>query len=321
MPAPACAAASCGAPIDPPYVSLSNDAIYVLDGDAALKAVLPNGTLTNVRSVPGTAKERAAFAVSPDDSQIAIAIITYSPGSSKLFVENLRGGGHVDVMTSSGTAYWPVGWHQGKIVLASGRVDHGTLLNPFNAIGYALVDPTAGAQPTPLGTGDCTPSGTLTPAGTACIKDPGTQCIDGVVANPEPTPYYKTCLRRIDWSGTETNFLVPMNAYTSSFSVAYAALSVTGQQILTDQLGTVFAPTSATHGGNEIPGSYHVTVPPFPSMGWIDDVRYSFAYVYPDGVTRDRIVGAAFAGEADVAPGVPGSPVTGLLIGTLPARL
>src|SRR5262249_30571578 len=160
MPAPACdpLGSGCGGPIDPPYVSLSKDSIYVLDGDKALKALLPSGTLTDVRSLPGTATARAAFSVSPDDSPIAVAVINYGQGSSKLFVENLRGGGHVDVMTSSGTVYWPVGWHGGKIVLASGKVYGGTPLNPYSASGYALVDPTAGAKPSPIGNGDCTPS-------------------------------------------------------------------------------------------------------------------------------------------------------------------
>ena len=39
-----------------------------------------------------------------------------------------------------------------------------------------------------------------------------------------------------------------------------------------------------------------------------------------DGITRTRIAGVTFEGLGDVAPGVPGSPVTGQLIGTVPSR-
>lgn len=313
LPAPACPSINCTGPLDPPYVSTSSDAVYVLDGDRDVKVLGPDGSLTRVTSTRTAG--RAGFAVSPDDSLIAVG------DASGVYVEKLHGGGHVDVMASNDPVYWPVGWHAGKIVLAYGHQYLAHSQNPYQASGYALVDPDVGAKPMPLGTGDCVPSGTLTAAGTACIKDPGTPCLENEVANPESTPYYNSCLRRIDWSGTETNFLLPNNSYTSSFTVAYAALSVDGQQILTDQLGTVFAPSSPTHGGNDFLGSYHVTVPPNPSMGWLDYQHYSFAYVYPDGVTRDRITNATFEGVGDAAPGVPGSPVTGELVALLPSGL
>ena len=320
LPAPACKAISaCSGPVDPQYVSTSAHAVYVLDGDSAVDVLRPGGTLSKVRSIPGTASSRAAFAVSPDDALIAVGVIDFLNGTSRLFVENLQGGGHIDVRTSTGgQIYWPVGWYHGRIVLASGTVYGATRWNPYGASGYAVVDAASQATPSPIGRGDCIPSGTVVAVGSACINDPGVWCIEEVVANPESTPYYNSCLRSLTWSGQETTFLVPNNAYTSTFVVRYAALSVDGQQILTDQLGTLFAPSSPAHGGNAFLGSYSIKVPPFPSMGWIDAAHYSFSYVYPDGITRVRISGAKFEGLSDVAPGVPASPVTGQLIATVP---
>jgi hypothetical protein len=295
--------------------------VYVLDGDSAVDMLGPGGTLSKVRSIPGTASSRAAFAVSPDDARIAVGVIDFLSGTASLFVENLQGGGHIDVLTSTrGQIYWPLGWYRGRIVLASGTVYGATRWNPYSASGYAVVDVASQATPSPIGRGDCFPFGTVVGVGSACIKDPGVRCIGEVVANPESTPYYNSCLGSLTWSGQETTFLVPNNGYTSTFVVRYAALSVDGQQILTDQLGTLFAPSSPTHGGNEFLGGYHVVVPQSPSMGWIDSAHYSFSYVYPDGATRVRIAGATFEGISDVAPGVPGSPVTGQLIATVAAR-
>src|SRR6266851_9831531 len=80
-PAPACPPSlsgsliRCGAPgVDLPYVSTSKTKIYVLDGDATVMVLAPDGSLTRVASIPGTATVSAAFAVSPDDSQIAVGV-------------------------------------------------------------------------------------------------------------------------------------------------------------------------------------------------------------------------------------------------------
>jgi hypothetical protein len=324
-------AAGCG-PIDPPYVGTSKNTVYFLDGDATVRALAPNGSVTQVTKIAGTTTARAAFAVSSDDARIAVGVIDYSSAQTgslssaptgRLYVENLRGGGHIDVLTSSGPYFWPVGWHAGKIVLASGPAFGGTKSNPYGASGYALVDPTAGARPAALGTGDCVPSGTLTAAGTACIVRPGTQCLEDLVAGAVSPYYYNSCLRRVDWSGAETSFLLPNSAYTSTFTVSYAALSPDGQEIVTDLLGRVFAPVSPVHGGNEFLGSHTFTLTPptHPCMGWINADVLSWTYVNPDGSSDVRLLGGAFVGETDIAPGVPGSPVNGDLIGTVPEGL
>jgi hypothetical protein len=261
--------------------------------------------------------------VSPDNTQIAVGVIDFSSSSGSIYVENLSGGGHANVLTSSVPYYWPVGWHAGKIVLASGPAYGVNPLNPYGAYGYALVDPTAGAKPAALGKGDCIPSGTLTAAGTACIVRPGTQCLEDLVANAVSPYYYNSCLRRVDWSGAETTFLLPNSDYTSTFTVNYAALSTDGQQIVIDNLGSVFAPVSPVHGGNNFLGTTTSTLKPpsRPCMGWINAEVMSWTYVNPDGSSDVRLLGAAFVGATDIAPGVPSSPVNGNLLGTVPEGL
>jgi hypothetical protein len=173
-----------------------------------------------------------------------------------------------------------------------------------------------------LGAGDCVPVGTVNGAGTACIARFGTQCLEEPVSNASGA-YYKSCLRRVSWSGSETNFLLPSNAYTNSFTVGNAALSPDGQVIMTDQLARVHAPLSGTHGGNAFLGSSATSVRPNLSMGWISNELFSTTVVGTDGSTTQSIValnppdynairGVTFAGVA---------PTVGSLVGTLPGGL
>ena len=309
--------------IDPPYVNTSNDKVYFLDGDTTVRSLAANGSVTKVTTIAGTVSGLATFAVSPDDTQIAVGVIDFSSLSGSIYVENLSGGGHTNVLTSSVPYYWPVGWHAGKIVLASGPGYTPNPLNPYGAHGYALLDPTAGARPVALGTGDCIPSGTLSEAGTACIVRPGTQCLEDLVANAVSLYFYNSCLRRVDWSGAETTFLLPNSDYASTFTVNYAALSSDGQQIVVDSLGKVFAPVSPVHGGNNFLGAttYTLKPPSRPCMGWINADVMSWTYVNPDGSSDVRLLGAGFVGATDIEPGVPSSPVNGDLIGTVPGGL
>lgn len=319
---PTCPGGSnCTGRIDLPMVSTSKSHIYVLDGDTTVKLLAPDGSLTKVTSIPGTAHVHAAFAVSPDDNQIAVGMIDYASVGFRVYVEDLRGGRHVDLFYGGvGPFYWPIGWHAGKVVLAAGLLT--TWLNPYETSGYALVDPIAGAQPVALGSGDCVPAGTVNGAGTACIVRPGTQCLEDPVSSATST-YYYSCLRRVSWSGSEINFLLPSNSYTSSFTVGNAALSPDGQAIMTDQLGRVLAPTSDTHGGNAFLGSSYNSVQANIRLGWISNELFSMTVVSYDGTSTQSIVainppdynairGVSFVGVA---------PIVGSLVGTLPGGL
>ena len=326
-PVPACPPAEnvslsgCGAGFDFPYVSASKTKIYVLAGDATVKLLAPDGSLNRVTSIPGTATVRAAFAVSPDDSQIAVGVEDFGPVNFSLYVENLHGGGHVDVFRGAVPFYWPIGWHAGKVVLAS--ASNVARSNPYGASGYALIDANAGAKPVPLGNGDCVPAGTVNGAGTACIVRPGTQCLEDPVSNATTT-YYYSCLRRVSWSGSETNFLLPSNGFTSTFSVGNAALSPDGQVIMTE-LGRVLAPLSGTHGGNVfLPTSAIKTeVQANLRMGWISNELFSVSVPNSDGTWTQSIV-ALNPPDYNAIRNVTfedGAHVMGSLVGTLPGGL
>jgi hypothetical protein len=306
---------------DPPYVSTSKTHIYVLDGKSTVSMLSPDGSLKKVASIPGTDNTRAAFAISPDDSLIAVGLMDFSSLTTKLYVERLGGGGRVDVFSAPGPYfYWPVRWRNGKIVLATGPNSE-SFANPYHGTGYALIDPIAGAQPVALGSGDCIPSGTVTAAGTACIVRPGTLCLEDLVANAVSPYYYNSCLRSLSWSGSETTFLMPNNEATTTLKVNYAALSPDGQEIVTDQLGKVFAPVSPVHGGNNFVGINLVLglkQPARPCMGFINNNLLSWTFVNPDGSSDVRLMGATFEGSTDIAAGVPSSPVNGDLVGTVP---
>lgn len=331
LPAPACPAASaCGGPIDPPSVSTTKSNIYVLVGDASVESLGPDGSLTRVRTIPGTPTNRAAFAVSPDDAQIAVGVIDFASGSSRVFVEKLRGGGHVDVVTSpAGIVYWPVAWHGGQIVLASGRTYGGTVLNPYSATGYALVDPVAGTQPTALSSPNCVPTGLLSPAGTACVSNPGAHCLGALVSQSGPYSYYSSCLRRLDWSGKETVFLLPDYYQTSSMVANPAALSPNGKALITDWLFVALEPDARGFGGNQFVLGYG-NPSSEQDVGWIDSNHVTWSFKYPDGSAAQRIIrlGDDYASASNVdydgypeVAGAPQSPVTGHLVATVPESL
>ncbi len=101
--------------LDIPSVSTSNTSAYYLDGDSALMRLRPGGAPEHVRDLSGTATVVSVFAVSPDDRRIAIAVLTYAAanvGSSyqrmTLYVEDLDGSNHVDLLSSSAVIELPV---------------------------------------------------------------------------------------------------------------------------------------------------------------------------------------------------------------------
>jgi hypothetical protein len=114
---------------------------------------------------------------------------------------------------------------------------------------------------------------------------------------------------------------MPNNEATTTLKVNYAALSPDGQEIVTDQLGKVFAPVSPVHGGNNFVGINLVLglkQPARPCMGFINNNLLSWTFVNPDGSSDVRLMGATFEGSTDIAAGVPSSPVNGDLVGTVP---
>src|SRR5260370_4581276 len=122
-----CSTAHDGA-VQPPAVSATTDEVYFRDGDTKIREVVPPGGAADVTTVPGGPTTVSFFSVSPDDLRIAVLVEDLSGATSiglRLYVEDLRGGTHhSDIYTATtpkgktGSTLWPMGWHQGNLVLA-----------------------------------------------------------------------------------------------------------------------------------------------------------------------------------------------------------
>ncbi len=114
--------------LQPPAVSATTDEVYFRDGDTKIREVVPPGSAADVTTVPGGPTTVSFFSVSPDDQRIAVLVEDFSGATSialRLYVEDLHGGGHhSDIYTATtpkdktGSTLWPMGWHQGNLVLA-----------------------------------------------------------------------------------------------------------------------------------------------------------------------------------------------------------
>jgi hypothetical protein len=201
-----------------PRFSLSDAAVYFPDGDEELRALCTDGRTAVVHTLPNMpGKSRAVFAVSPDDSRIAMAIFDWSvsPMSEHLYVEDLNGGSHhVDLNSSTSEYEWPIGWHAGNLVIAAGPFGGGS--NPYGAGSYHVASASAATRLAVMGGPDCLVVGPLSAAGTACASI----CSATV-----------TCVDAVDWSGARTVIYRRPNSEGSGAS--WSALSPNGTMVTT----------------------------------------------------------------------------------------
>ena len=171
-----------------PYISASSSRVYYLDGDRQIRWVKPDGSLGTSVTVPGGAHVHAAFAVSPDDLRIAVALLDYSvnPVALTIYVENMGGGNHSVIFTSTGKYVWPVGWRNGQLVVAyigpnavpfksqaimyTGRdlISYPYGPNPYGGINVHVISPVTAQRSAIVGGGGN--SGLLTVAGSAIVQ-------------------------------------------------------------------------------------------------------------------------------------------------------
>ena len=155
-------------------LSTSATTVYYLDGDSDVRFLRPDGSTGLVTHITLGSKQAAAFAVSPDDLRIAVTVLDYTryPVSTRLYVEDLHGGGnHVQLFYSSSVMEWPVGWHAGRLVMALG-IDSPpqNLFDGFaTPFGFHLVSDQTGARLLSL----CTGKESYVPVSSA-----GAVCID-----------------------------------------------------------------------------------------------------------------------------------------------
>jgi hypothetical protein len=112
----------------PAPVSATSDQVYFRDGGKIRMVTPPNGAV-DVTTVPNGPSVVSFFSVSPDDQRIAVVVEDVSAASTmsiKLYVEDLHGAGHhADIYSTvvpkgkGPTGLWPMGWHQGLLVLAA----------------------------------------------------------------------------------------------------------------------------------------------------------------------------------------------------------
>lgn len=173
-----------------PLVSASNDVVYYLDGDTDIRSLSAAGATSLVKTIAAGSGSIMAFAVSPDDQRIAVALITQasdpSKDSGRGYVEDLADtGNHVDLFsnTSTDAFRWPAGWHGADIIDAVGNQCggyYGTSDGTQCAQSYHVVSSTTGARKATVCEGPATqppnvnqntvPNGLPVSGGVACVK-------------------------------------------------------------------------------------------------------------------------------------------------------
>ena len=230
----------------PPPVSASNGHVYLREG-SAIRMVIPPSTKVDVTTVPDSYTQVSMFSVRPDDQKIAVIVVdTSSPTTitTRLYVEDLVGGGHhADIYSASAsksgtpTTLWPMGWHQGNLVLAvvkaciSGQREAPTEWHVSSPVTATRVATIKGSN--------CQMSFWPSPAGVACSQ--------GSAA----TTLY-------DWGGKVVGVTGPGLAFT----VSSTGLSPAGQSIYFSGGDTRIVQLG--------PGPY-TTLQGHEACGWIDE--------------------------------------------------
>ena len=284
----------------PPPVSASNDEVYFRDGDNKIRQVVPPGSAVDVTTVPGGPNIISFFSVSPDDQQIAVLVEDVSGGtaiSERLYVEDLHGGGHhVDIYSTltpkdkRGTTLWPMGWHDGAIVLA---------LFPACTFEPAGVTPTEwhvanatnATRMATIAANNCTLSLWPSAAGVGCINAQGV------------TTLY-------DWAGKVLSVTGP-NATGSGYSMT--SLSPKSNSVLFATGAGPGAPAAATGIVQLGPGPY-ATVPGHAACTWIDEDHL----LAPDAVIQFP---AETPGNVQVTTSVKPLTASGVCAGRFPGGL
>lgn len=301
---------SMGTPL--PEVSTSTTRVYYLDGDSQVRMLTPDGKTVAVTKLEANEHLHAAFAVSPDDSRIAVSIIDYSaaPPRRHLYVSDLNGLNRSEVSVSGKNYVWPVGWHADKLVLAVGDANpvsqampgevHPwcdsstgpcTADNAYAAThGFYLVDPKDSNRLVALGSDQCKTIGLMTRAGALCWE--GRAPEGRITPTTECRPELTTCLRLADWTGTFTE-------WTTLATVWIGALSPSGTQMAGCCNVNAINLYDARSAGGNVTRLHDAAAP----VGWVDD--YTLIY-QPFGSQQMRMFGVASRVDAPVdAPGIP----------------
>ena len=263
-----CSSNQDGAILAPP-ASASNHQVYFRDGDTRIRRLGLGTGAVDVTTVPGGPTTVSFFSVSPDDQRIAVVVEDLSAATTiglRLYVEDLIGHGHhSDIYTTSqpkgktGTTLWPMGWHNGALVLA---VVVACTFEPagLTPVAWHVSNATTAVRIATINASNCTLSYWPSPAGVGCVN------------------YSSGATTLYDWSGRVTAGTGP-GSTGSNFT--QTGLSPAGNSIFFATGSGIGAPPPATGIVQLGPGPY-ATVQGHMACGWIDEDHL----LTPDGVIQ-----------------------------------
>lgn len=292
-----CSASHDAAVLEPP-ISATTDAVYFRDGDTKIRMVVPPASAADVTTVPGGPTTISFFSVSPDDQRIAVLVEDFSAASSigqRLYVEDLHGGGHhsdiyTTTMPKAGTTLWPMGWHQGALVLA---VMPACTFEPAGQTPFEwhVASASNATRVATIKATNCTLSYWPSAAGVGCMDSNGV------------TTLY-------DWTGKVLSVTGPGSTGTGYF---VSSVSPAGQSILFATGAAPGAPAPATGIVQLGPGPY-ATVPGHAACLWIDEDHL----LAPDAVIQFP---AETPGNLKVTAAVTALSASGVCAGRFPGNL
>ncbi|MGH7763966.1 MAG: hypothetical protein ACREOM_06070, partial [Candidatus Dormibacteraceae bacterium] len=201
-----CANAAGG--VVPLPVSTSNSRLYFMDGQGVVRFLAPNGDTGRATSVPVGSARRSMFAVSPDDQRIAVVVADFNAtgAATRLYVEDLNGGGnHIELFTQGGAyTLWPIGW-RGTTSLVVAKVPACSQGGGPLCCGpqeLHVVDPTTAVRRFTIGGATCVIAGAASPAGAVCEDTAG-------FSKATVLTWTATAVRSIGVSGPTPAYLSP----------------------------------------------------------------------------------------------------------------
>jgi hypothetical protein len=195
----------------------------------------------------------SSFSVSPDDQRIAVVVEDFSSLPAirlQLYVEDLGGGNHTVIYTTTLDSspknranLWPIGWHEGSLVLA---VVSACTFQPVPwPIAWHIVDAGTAIRQVSIGTTTCLPGWWPSAAGLACFD------------------YAKSQANLYDWTGRVTATVATNAGGSPAMSPSAAFLSVTDGGGLGDP-----SPMTSVY---KVSGGAPMTFPGAMACLWIDE--------------------------------------------------
>ena len=155
-------------------VSTSNTRVYYMDALGVVRFLAPNGDTGKTVTLPIGPARRSLFAVSPDDSLMAVVVVDFTAtgATTRLYLYQLQPGGTQQQTFGQTGAFtlWPTGW-RGQTTLILAKVPScvpGS--GPFccGPQEFHLVDPKTAVRRFTVGSPTCVIAGAPSPAGAVC---------------------------------------------------------------------------------------------------------------------------------------------------------